>query len=325
MQNPLAPILDTFDALRAPADERPLVRAKRRFVKISEGLDYDQERAFAISLIRNSKKLQECTQESIVDSFIQAGACDLTLNPTLQHAYLIPYFNKDMKVRQCQLAPGYRGLVWIAEDCGAIKAVGAEIVHVPDQFEYRGPTEVPLHRIDVLKVRNYENAVGVYVVAQLTGGGLVSSWMDKEAILRCRKMSERPNSIMWNPGSLWTEGWKKTAIRRAYKLWPKVLKEDVRASRVIEYMNEHEGIDQPRLVSSQPAGEVIDRFTEEQINKCHSYLTDKGWSDANASRQLARLANAFGATTLVEIPRAMFDKVFERLERGVSESGGPPA
>lgn len=324
MMTQLATMLDTLPALFAPADEKPLVIAKRRFIKISEGLDYDQERAFAISLIRNSKKLQQCTQASIVDSFIQAGACDLTLNPTLQHAYLIPYFDKDFDVHRCHLAPGYRGLIWIAEDCGAVRAIGAEIVHIPDQFEYRGPSEIPLHKVDVLKVRNYDNAVGVYVVAQLHGGGVVVNWMDREAILRCRKLSKRPNSLMWSEQSLWTEGWKKTGIRRGYKTWPMVLK-DVRAVRSLEYMNEHEGIDQPRLVSSEGVGDQVERFTEDQVNKCHAYLTERGWSDEAANRQIARLANAFGATKLEDVPRAMFDKVFERLERGVSETGGPPA
>ena len=322
MQNLLGNIIDTSLALLASADEKPLVRSRHRFIKISEGLDYDQERAFAISLIRNNDKLQQCQQESIADAFIQAGACGLTLNPTMQHTYLIPYFIKAVQAYRCNLSPGYRGLVHIAIDSGAVIAASAEIVHSTDTFQFQGPAVLPLHTFDGLKLRTYDNAVGVYTIAQLAGGQVICGWMDREAILRCRKLSERPNSLMWNERSLWTEGWKKTALRRGYKTWPKVMA-DVRATRTIEHLNAHEGIDQPRLVSSQGPGDQVEYFTEDQVNQCHAYLIDRGWSDESANRQLARLANAFGGAKLEYISRAMFDKVFERLERGVADSGGP--
>lgn len=322
MENPFTNMLDTLPALFVSADEKPLVRSRRRFIKISEGLDYEQERAFAISLIRNNEKLQQCQPESIADAFIQAGACGLTLNPTMQHTYLIPYFIRAVQTYRCSLSPGYRGLVHIAEDSGSVRAVGAEIVHSTDTFEYRGPAAIPLHKFDGLKMRNYDNTIGVYTVAQLHNGAIIANWIDKEAILRCRALSERPNSLMWNPKSLWTEGWRKTAIRRAYKLWPKVMR-DVRAERTIEVLNANEGIDQPRFTSQQGVGDQVERFTDEQSTTLHAYLIDRGWNEGSADRQLLRLANAFGASKLEDIPRAMFDKVFERLERGVAESGGP--
>lgn len=312
-------VFDQLPALFVSADEKPFVRSRRRFIKISEGLDYNQEREFAISIIRSSKKLQQCEPQSIADSFCQAGACDLTLNPTLQHAYLIPYFDKDFQVHRCHLAPGYRGLIYIAEDSGAVLAVSAEIVHATDDFEFRGATVTPLHKFNGLKVRNYDNAMGVLITAQLHGGGIKVSWMDREAILRCRKLSRQPNSLMWSEHSLWTEGWCKTGLRRGYKTWPKVMR-DVRAERAIEYMNQHEGIELPSITHVKPNQEY---FTDDQVNELYAYLTDRGWTEDAANRQLTRLAKIFNSTTLKELQREVFPKVKERLERGVAESGGP--
>jgi len=95
---------------------------------------------WALTMSKAASKLQSCTPASVVNSVLTAA--DLGLDPSgrLGSAYLVPYGS------ECQLIPGYRGLIDLAARSGFIRSVNAWSVHEKDLFKPvngRMPTHVP--------------------------------------------------------------------------------------------------------------------------------------------------------------------------------------
>lgn len=192
----------------------------------------------------------ERTIESLRNAALACAAMGLSMNPMAALVYFIP---RRERKRDPQLypddksqasyeanvpwiidaTPSYRGLAWIATHYAGADDIAAEIVYADEiawqrggdrpanapVFEYRGPLELPFHRPALDNAhRMYQNAVGVYCAMRWPGGRARCEYIDAPTIEKIRAMSERPNATMWHPEKLWTEGWKKAAVRRAAKL-----------------------------------------------------------------------------------------------------------
>jgi phage RecT family recombinase len=89
--------------------------------------------------------LLECTKESILQSVMMCA--QLGLEPILGRAYLIPYNNRKnidgqwVSVKECQMQPGYQGLIDLAKRSGEIADVYAEIVFEKDVHDINFGTE----------------------------------------------------------------------------------------------------------------------------------------------------------------------------------------
>jgi recombination protein RecT len=80
-------------------------------------------------------KLLDCTQASIYSAVLQAA--QLGLEPDLLgQAYLVPYRNTRKNATECQLIPGYLGLLSLARRSGQIASVEARVVRKGDMFSY---------------------------------------------------------------------------------------------------------------------------------------------------------------------------------------------
>src|ERR1700689_137895 len=62
----------------------------------------------ALTVFRNSPKLQQCTAMSILSSFVEAAQLGLELDKNLGHAYLVPF------KQECTMIAGYRGYISLA-------------------------------------------------------------------------------------------------------------------------------------------------------------------------------------------------------------------
>jgi recombination protein RecT len=84
---------------------------------------------FAAALVQivnggpNAWSLQKCTPESILGSALMAAALDLSVDPNLGEAHLVPY--KD----RCTLQIGYVGLAQLAMRSGQYKNLGWKVVY----------------------------------------------------------------------------------------------------------------------------------------------------------------------------------------------------
>lgn len=105
------------------AQERKMQLANQQVAEIKRRLELkkeeirfllaDDQQAMKLvmsALMRASddEKVRECEPNSIVRSVIQAALCGADISAGLGEGYLVPYFNKDLGVKECQFMPGYR-------------------------------------------------------------------------------------------------------------------------------------------------------------------------------------------------------------------------
>jgi recombinational DNA repair protein RecT len=300
----------------------------RHVIPASRDLSWQSEKEHVIALLARTPGLRKATPESIARATLQAGSMGLSLNPTLNHCYLIP--RRARKRRQGETdadyskvptvayaSPSYRGLVHIAIASGAVAWVVAEIVHEPDLFRHLGPFAKPLHEPNVRVPRTIDNAIGAYCTAKTTVDDHLTTWTDRETIEQIRRMSEWPDSVMYT--TLWTEGWRKIAIRRASKLWPLTMA----LGRAAEIMDEHDGIKLSR--QEDPPREAHVCLNDDQVLTLHAAITDRGGDAAYADRQLTRLARRFGASKIHDISVDRFDEAHQFLIQFMSQRGNDNA
>ncbi len=173
---------------------------------------YDVQRqimAFAIEATKNPQLL-DCTPESVRISFYQAAALGLEIGSSLGHVYLVPYG------KQCQMIPGYRGLIYAAVRSGACRQVWAETIHANDSFAIKLGTEPKIEHQPPLGDRG--DIIGAYAVARLHGGGTQFAVLDLDEITRIRAASRAGKAGPW--AQWFGEMAKKSAIRRLCKQLP---------------------------------------------------------------------------------------------------------
>lgn len=80
-----------------------------------------------LSLANSTPALMECEPRSTYTACLTAATLDLSVNPNLGQAYILPYRNKG--VMQAQFQIGYRGFIQLAERSGQFKRIGVREVH----------------------------------------------------------------------------------------------------------------------------------------------------------------------------------------------------
>lgn len=227
-----------------PKYELAIGSAKQMFVKIHDGDDskWNRELVFAIQSIRANKVLQNCSQESIKNSVINIASIGISLNPALALAYLVP------RGGACVLDISFRGLVKIATDSGSIIDIDATVVREKDFFEYEMGLEPRLVHRPYLE-GDPGKPLFVYSIAILHNRMKKFLVMNKIDIEKVKSTSKARSG----PWTEWEgEMWKKTVVKRMYKLLPQT----DRMSQAVSVINEHEGLDK----SAPEAKSLMDRF-----------------------------------------------------------------
>ena len=94
-------------------------------------VSWEQECAFSIQHLSRSPKLMSLALNDPLNvqlSVLNVAAIGISLNPALQHAYLVPRGGKIC------LDISFRGLIKIATDSGSIKWAKTELVYEEDKF-----------------------------------------------------------------------------------------------------------------------------------------------------------------------------------------------
>lgn len=86
--------------------------------------------AALVQIVNKSSMLQNCTPESVAGAAITAAALDLSIDPNLGEAYLIPY------ATSCTFQLGYIGLTQLALRSGQYKRLGWQVVHEGELRHY---------------------------------------------------------------------------------------------------------------------------------------------------------------------------------------------
>lgn len=226
-----------------------------------------------LAAMTNSPKLFECTPESLYLTALRAASMGLELDGgVLGQAYPVPYWNNRERRLECQLIPGYRGLIKLARNSGAVADVWAEVVFEKDTFDYELGLEPSLKHKRNDSVADPGAMIYAYAVARFKDGERKFVVMNRAEIERIRNASSSKSKSgevfgPWvdHPGEMW----KKTAIRRLCKTLPlsvevaELVNADEPNPLVVDTVTMPTDIKLPEL--PPPAGEGIDEPNDAEL------------------------------------------------------------
>ena len=193
-------------------------QAQKQFEASNEyKMNFNREAGFAIQILTGNDFLASCDPDSIRNAVVNVSLTGLTLNPALKYAYLIPRKSK------CILDISYMGMIKVLTDAGAVKNVDAGVIYENDKFDYRKGTGPYFKHSPTLS--NKGQMIGAYAIAFFRDGGFQFEILGREDVEKIRNTSEsykNEASRKFSPWETWEdEMWKKTALKRLFKLLPK--------------------------------------------------------------------------------------------------------
>jgi recombination protein RecT len=214
--------------------------AQKQFEASNEyKMNFNREAGFAIQILTANPYLLKCDPNSVKDSVVNVALTGLTLNPALKYAYLVP--RKTKGELKCILDISYIGMIKILTDAGAVKNVDAGVIYSNDKFDYRRGSD-PYFKHQPALVNRGEK-IGAYAIAFLRDGGFQFEILGREEIEKIRNTSEsykNEDGRKYSPWETWEdEMWKKSALKRLFKLLPKTnFSDQLIASISHDYENE---------------------------------------------------------------------------------------
>lgn len=276
-------------------------------VRIREDMDWRVELATALEIVKGSKKLQNCTPESIGQSLIDLAQMGLTLSPAYKLAYLIPYGET------CTASPSYMGLEQVAYRTGLIAGIQANVVRKGDTF--RDWTDETGRHIHHEMGRERGEVTHAYCMAYLTNGApALIEVMDQKALRACRDAAAKKNHgtvpFVWK-GPFREEMYKKCAVRRASKHWPKSESPHIR--HMMEALDRTDPMD-----FSTPVNELHKEFLgESEMDGLLAVLDRAGFPEEGQRRQLHGLARSLGYQSINQVPITEYQRAKEALKEGL--------
>lgn len=192
-------------------------------------MDADRMARIALTLLRQTPKLNECTPESFLGALMTCSQLGMEPGPT-QEAYIIPRWNKDADngkdangkerpkgAMEASFQLGYQGMVKLFWQHPLAAMIDAQTVHENDEFEFELGSNAHLFHRPSREERG--DVLCWYSIARLANGGMAFRVMYPAEVEKRRLRSQAPNSPAWK-GS-YDEMAKKSCIRSMYKLLPK--------------------------------------------------------------------------------------------------------
>ncbi len=209
-------------AIREKESKLLVFTAQKQFEASNDfKMNFNREAGFAIQILCNNPYLLKCDPESVKHAVVNVALTGITLNPALKYAYLVPRKSKDGI--KCILDISYMGMIKILTDAGAVKNVDAGVIYSNDKFDFRRGSDPYFKHQPSLSNRG--NKVGAYAIAFLRDGGFQYEILGKEEIEKIRATSEsykNEEGRKYSPWETWEdEMWKKSALKRLFKLLPK--------------------------------------------------------------------------------------------------------
>jgi recombination protein RecT len=178
--------------------------------RLPPGMDATRWMMQLATAVQKNPELLACEPRSLLLAAYEAAELGVSLSPTLQLGFLIPYKGR------VQFQISWRGLVQKAFESGCVKTVYAEVVYATDIFTRQFAPKRNL--IHAPQEGDRGEPIGAYALVEFTNGLIDWEYCDKALIERHRKHSKQPDSLMWT--HFREEAWRKTAIRILAKRLP---------------------------------------------------------------------------------------------------------
>lgn len=150
----------------------------------------------------------KCDVGTILASLRELAFYDLELGGILGEAYLVPYGDR------CQLIPGYKGLIKMCRNSGAVGQIDMEIVREGDHFVFTKGEDARIEHTPMDAGGDDRPPTHAYVIVHLKGGFRQREVWTRQAI----DHHKEAYSQTWKrPDSPWQKHWdtmaKKTVLR----------------------------------------------------------------------------------------------------------------
>jgi len=178
---------------------------------LARHVDPDRFVRVALTTLQRTPALGRCTKESFFGSLMECAQLGLEPDGVFGLAYLIPFGD------QCQLVPGYKGILELMRRSGDVLDCYSEVVREGDRFRVlKG-----LHRDLIHEPASGNEAAPVthvYNVAVLKNGVSRFEVMTCDEVEAIRKRSKAGKSGPWVTD--WSEMAKKSVLKRHSKWLP---------------------------------------------------------------------------------------------------------
>jgi recombination protein RecT len=210
---------DLNDLIQSDGFKNQIALALPKFI------DPDRMLRIAVTQIRRSEKLQECSQDSLLAAIMTASQMGIEVDG--RNGHLIPRWNPKLNDgrggMEAQFQPDYKGLVQLVRMNDKVQDIYADLVRDNDKFSItKGLHRDLVHEIDIRKPRG--KILGAYAVIIYSGGVTSFEFMDLEELYAIRERSDgykaykkgKANSCVWISDE--GEMMKKTVLKRLMKL-----------------------------------------------------------------------------------------------------------
>lgn len=184
-----------------------------------------------VSDLQRNPKLLECTQESLLNSYMMMASCGFHPSAVSGEAYVLPY-KKNTKVgnewhseMQAQFQMGYKGLVTLIYKVEDVTKIGGAIVHAKDETTYINGEFT--HKVDInLSMEERGEPIGAYTYVTFRGETNTKYMNAKDILAHAAKFSKSYDpagkNSPWNPENDPNRTmWLKTVLINQSKLLPK--------------------------------------------------------------------------------------------------------
>jgi recombination protein RecT len=244
------------------------LEAQKESFKLVLPRAFPAERMVKLALVAASKNplLLQCDTKTVALAVMNAAQLHLDPSGILGQAYLVPYYNSKKSKYECQLIPGYRGLIALARRSAEISSIEADVVYKGDKLVYEKGLSAKLEHVPKLDgERNDEDIVGAYCIARFRDGGYHVEFMTRAELEKARR-SSKAQSGPWQ--FFFPEMCRKTVVRRASKYWPMSIEEPITQALAGEDAAES-GMGAMEILGDEITvdGEVVDAGEEQAPSK----------------------------------------------------------
>ena len=233
----------------------------------------DRMSRVALTALRTTPKLAECSPASFLGSVISAAQLGLEPNTPLGHCYLIPRRNRGQM--ECTLMVGYQGMLDLARRSGMVSRIYAFVVREGDDFRYQLGLSPDVHHVPA---EGNEDApiTHAYAVARLKEGDDVFVVLPRGLIEKRRKRGASGRGVKTPWDTDYEAMATKTAIRALFRYLPK--SSEMARAEVLDDV----ASDSNRAVSDAFDPEVTEALRQHDVIEAEGEAIEGGGAEVSA-------------------------------------------
>lgn len=186
---------------------------------VPQHVSVDRLFAAAITARNRNPDLMDCSEVSVIRGVIQLAQMGFDASGISGKAWLVPFYNREKRVKEAVPIVGYRGLEELARRSGEIGAVYSREIYAHEDFEYVDGLMQVLRHVPIGPLKEGDEAItGAYAVAVWRNGYRQAEVMNRVQLDAIRASSKSPDGPGWK--NHFAQMARKTVIRRLCKNLP---------------------------------------------------------------------------------------------------------